>query len=132
MPKTISATPQGGTGIEPVHKALDQVLKQIAKRDQKITWVNAQRAAEAVQAAAEKEALEAVLRSTQDQLRFTQEQLRTREAQLEEILNSRTWKIAVFLQRLRTFLIPLQSRREAILRQVFRIARSLLGKTRKS
>lgn len=124
MTKSMS-TSSHDTSIEPLQKTLEQVLIQVSKRDQKITWINAQRAAEAAQATVEKEALEAVLRSTQDQVR-------TREAQLEEILNSRTWKIAVFLQRLRTFLVPVQSRREAILQQVFRMLRSIPGKARKS
>lgn len=124
MTKSMSASSHD-TSMEPLQKALEQVLIQISKRDQKITWINAQRAAEAAQAAVEKEALEAVLR-------FTQEQVRTREAQLEEILNSRTWKIAVSLQRLRTFFVPVQSRREAILQQVSRMLQSILGKARKS
>jgi hypothetical protein len=40
--------------------------------------------------------------------------------------------MAVFIQRVRTFLVPLHSRREAILQQMFRIVLSPFKKIRKS
>ena len=81
--------------------ALYQLLEQISNRDQKISWINAERAA--------------TVRALKQTLLETERRLTEREAQLHEILTSRTWKMALFLQRIRNFLVPLQSRRARIL-----------------
>lgn len=101
-----------------LQKALSLLLEQISKRDQKIAWITAQKEAEIT----ERDAL----------LRSTQSLLREREAQLHEILTSRTWKMASSLQRIRIFLVPLHSRREAILQRLIRIVFSPFRKIRKS
>ena len=121
MRKQNPAGPQPDTDPDALERALHLLLEQISKRDQKISWITAQKEVEV----AEKDALDAVLRSTQALLR-------EREAQLHEILTSGTWKMAVFIQRFRTFLVPLHSRREAILQQMFRIVLSPFKKIRKS
>jgi hypothetical protein len=98
--------------VDPQHdpdtsqRALYLLLEQISRRDQKISWIKAQWDSEV----AERDAL----------LRSTQALLKEREAQLHEIRTSRTWKIAASLQRVRTFFVPLHSRREAILQKLFR------------
>jgi hypothetical protein len=89
-----------------VQSALHQLLEQISKRDQKISWINGERMA-AERAFLEKE--QTLLNKISERdvlLHYTRTQLTDREAQLEEILNSRTWKIALLLQRIRVFLIP--------------------------
>jgi hypothetical protein len=106
MHKQKSAGLQHDTDPDALQRALYVLLEQISKRDQKISWIKAQRDAEV----AERDAL----------IHSTQALLREREAQLHEILTSRTWKIASYLQRVRTFFVPLQSRREAILQRFFR------------
>jgi hypothetical protein len=83
--------------------ALHQLLEEISNRDQKISWMNAERAA--------------TVRSLKQTLLETQRHLTEREEQLHEILTSRTWKMALFLQRIRNFLVPLQSRRAQILQR---------------
>jgi hypothetical protein len=80
---------------------LYQLLEQISNRDQKISWIHAERAA--------------TVRALKQTLLETQRRLTEREAQLHEILTSRTWKMALFLQRIRNFLVPLESRRARIL-----------------
>ena len=107
MHKQKSASPQHDTDPDALQRALHLLLEQISKRDQKISWITAQKEAEV----AERDAL----------LRSTQALLREREAQLHEILTSRTWKMASSLQHIRTFLVPLHSRREAILQRVIRM-----------
>lgn len=119
MHKQKPSDPQHDTDPDALQRALYLLLEQISKRDQKITWIMAQKEAEV----AERDAL---LRSTQ---RSMQALLTEREVQLHEILTSRTWKIASFLQRIRTFFIPLHSRREAILQRVIRIIFSFLKKS---
>ncbi|MGZ9233960.1 MAG: hypothetical protein ACXW4E_00410 [Anaerolineales bacterium] len=121
MHKQTPAGPQHDTDPDALQRALHLLLEQISKRDQKISWITAQKEVEV----AEKDALDALLRSTQALLR-------EREAQLHEILTSRTWKMAVVIQRVRNLLVPLHSRREAILQQVFRIVLSPFKKLRKS
>jgi hypothetical protein len=117
MYKQKPSDPQHDTDPDSLQRALYLLLEQISKRDQKISWISAQRAAEV----AERDAL----------LRSTQTLLGEREAQLNEILTSRTWKIAVSIQRVRTFLIPIHSRREVILQGVIRILLFPLKKIRK-
>src|SRR5215207_4323827 len=87
-----------------LRKALHQLLAQISKRDQKILWINSEKTAvlrmlvEKDQVLAEKDAI----------LRYTQ-------GQLNEILNSKAWKIAAWIQRMRLILVPSESRRAQIL-----------------
>jgi len=89
-----------------VQRALQQLLEQISRRDQKISWITAEKMA-AERSFLEKE--QTLLNKISERdvlLHYTRTQLTDREAQLEEILNSRTWKIALLLQRIRVFLIP--------------------------
>ena len=104
MPKREPSDPQHDTERDALQRALYLLLEQTSKRDQKIAWISAQRAAEV----AERDAL----------LRSTKALLMERETQLHQTLTSRTWKIASYLQRIRTSLVPLHSRREAILQRV--------------
>lgn len=102
-----------GSGAHPdeLQAALSQLLEQISKRDQKISWLNAEKTA-AARAFLEKE--QALLNQISEKdalLRYTQTQVTDRDAQLNEIFTSRTWKIALWLQRLRTFLLPAKKRR---------------------
>lgn len=100
-----------------LQEALHQLLEQISRRDQKIIWINAEKTA-AERSFSEKE--QALLQEISEKdaiLQYTQIQLRDREAQLNEILNSRTWKIALFIQRIHDFLVPPGSRRARLLRR---------------
>jgi len=101
-----------------LQEALQQLLEQISKRDQKISWIVAENRAER----AEKDAL----------LLSTQTKLMEKELQLHEIVTSRTWKLALFIQRIRVFLVPPKSRREAILQRVVRIISFPLKRIKKS
>jgi hypothetical protein len=65
MHKQNSAAPQPDAAPEALQKALHLLLEQISKRDQKISWITAQKEIEV----AEKDALDALLRSTQALLR---------------------------------------------------------------
>jgi hypothetical protein len=118
MHKQKPARPQHETDPDALQRALHLLLEQISKRDQKISWITTQKEAEV----AERDAL----------LRSTQALLKEREAQLHEILTSRTWKMASSLQRIRTFLVPLHSRREAILQRATHMIFSFFKKVRKS
>jgi hypothetical protein len=96
--------------LHSLQKALYQLLEQIAKRDQKILWINSEKMA-ALRSYQEKEqALLQKLAEKDAVLQYTQTQLTDREAQLHEILSSRTWKMALFLQRVRVFFVPPQGR----------------------
>ena len=94
-----------------VQRALQQLLEQISKRDQKISWITAEKiAAERLFLEKEQTLLNQI--SERDVLlHYTRTQVTDRDAQLHEILNSRTWKIALLLQRIRGFLIPPKKRR---------------------
>jgi hypothetical protein len=106
---------QGYTDLLLSHKSIYQLLEQIAIRDQKISWIDSEKRA-ALRSFQEKEKTLLQTLAEQDAvLQYTQTQLRDREAQLHEILSSRTWKMALFFQRIRTFLVPPQSRRAQIL-----------------
>ena len=104
MPKQNSDIQQDPTESERYHDALYQLLDQISRRDQKIHWINGENKAayraveEMKQTLAEREAL----------LQFT-------EGQLNQVLESRAWKIAASIQQIRLFLAPPQSRRARIL-----------------
>lgn len=99
---------------ELLQKTISQLLEQIAKRDQKISWINAEKTATVRKLIAEIAEGEAALRHTQDLLR-------DKELQLHETVTSRTWKIALLIQRIRTFLVPLGSRRARLLERGFNI-----------
>ena len=93
-----------------LQKAIRQLLEQIAIRDQKISWIHSEKMA-ALRSFQEKE--QALLQKLAEQdavLNYTQTQLTARESQLHEILNSRTWKIALFIQRIRVFFVPPKGR----------------------
>ena len=122
MYKQEPADPQLDTDPDALQRALYLLMEQISMRDQKISWITAQREAEI----AERDAL---LRSTQ---RSMQALLDEREAELHKILTSRAWKFASSLQRIRTFFVPFHSRREAILLGVIHIILSSYKKVRKS
>jgi hypothetical protein len=93
-----------------LQEALHQLLEQITRRDQKLSWIKAEKTA-AAQAFSEREqTLLNKIAEGDAVLHYTQIQLHDREAQLKEILSSRSWKIALFLQRIRTLLVPPQRR----------------------
>ena len=124
MNKQTPTDPQHDTDPDSLRKTLYLLLEQISIRDQKISWISAQKVAEGRALKLEAAERESVLHSTEDKLR-------NRELQLHEIISSRTWKIALFLQRVRTLLIPLHSRREAVLQRVIRAVFLPLRKIRK-
>jgi uncharacterized protein (DUF3084 family) len=97
MSKQQSAAQQDHADRDHLQKSIYQLLEQISKRDQKI---------------ASKDKL---LRYTQARLVERETQLARTEAQLNEIVASKTWKTALMMQRIRTFLVPLNSRRSRIL-----------------
>lgn len=99
-----------------LQKALLQLLEQISKRDQKMARLNAENAATVRTFSEKEQSLLAKIAERDAILFYTQTQLKDRESQLDEILTSRTWKIALFLQRVRVFLLPPNSRRARVLR----------------
>lgn len=108
---------QEDTDPQLLQEALHRLLEQIVRRDQKISWINAEKTAAARSFSEKEQALLNKISEKDAILFYTQSQLTEREAQLNEILTSRTWKIALFLQRIHGFLIPPQSRRARILRR---------------
>lgn len=113
-----------------LQKALQQLLDQISKRDQKIASINAEHTA-TIRALAEKEQAMLTEIAERDAILFyTQAQLKDREAQLNEIVTSTTWKIALLFQRVRTFLVPLNSRRARILQKGLNVIFFPFKKTR--
>jgi hypothetical protein len=112
---------QDYTDPDLLQKALQQLLEQISKRDQKIARIKAESAA-ALRASAEREASMLNKIAEQDAiLLYTQTQLKDRKLQLDEILASRTWKTALFLQKVHSFLIPTNSHRARILHSILAI-----------
>jgi hypothetical protein len=101
---------QEHTDPQVLQEALRQLLEQIMKRDQKISWINAEKTATARSFSEKEQTLLNQIAEKDAILQYTQIQLHDREAQLNEILNSRTWKIALFLQRIRTLLVPPKKR----------------------
>lgn len=93
-----------------LQEALHQLLEQIVRRDQKISWISAEKTAAARAFSEQEQALLNTIAEREAVLHYTQIQLHDREAQLNEILSSRTWKIALFLQRIRTLLVPPKKR----------------------
>ena len=93
-----------------LQRALNQLLEQISKRDQKISWINAEKAAAARSFLEREQALLNQISEKDALLQYTRTQVTDRDAQLNEIFTSRTWKIALLLQRIRLFLIPPKKR----------------------
>lgn len=102
-----------------VQKAIHQLLEQISKRDQKILWGNSEKTA-VLRALAEKEK---ALAEKDAVLRYTQ-------GQLSDILNSKAWKVAAWMQRMRLILVPPESRRARILGKALNIVSLPLKKSR--
>jgi hypothetical protein len=105
------------TDPRPLQETLQQLLEQIVRRNQKISWINAEKTAAARSFSEQEQDLLNKISEKEAILFYTQAQLTEREAQLNEILTSNTWKMALFLQRLRTFLVPPQSRRARLLQR---------------
>lgn len=121
--------PQDHTDPPLLQEALHQLLEQISRRDQKILWIDAEKAAAARSFLEKEQTLLNKLSEKEAILQYTQTQLRDREAQLNEILTSRTWKIALFIQRIRVLLVPPDSRRARILQRGLDILSSPSKKT---
>ena len=108
---------QDDTSPQLAQVAVPALLEQLVRRDQKISWINAEKAAAAQSFSEKEQALLNKLSEKEAILLYTQTQLTDREAQINEILTSRTWKTALLLQRIFGFLVPPQSRRARILRR---------------
>jgi len=93
-----------------LQRALHQLLEQISKRDQKLSWLNAEKAAAAQSFLQKEQALLNQISERDALLGYTRTQVTDRDARLNEIFTSRTWKIALLLQRIRAFLIPPKKR----------------------
>jgi hypothetical protein len=106
MQELRSDTLQDDADPELLQRALHQLLEQISKRDQKISWLNAEKAAAARSFLEKQQALLNQISERDALLHYTRTQVTDRDAQLNEIFTSRTWKIALLLQRIRTFLVP--------------------------
>jgi hypothetical protein len=107
------------TDPERLQKVLQQLLEQIAIRDQKIAWIKAEKTA-VLRVLEEKDQ---VLAETESMLRFT-------EGRLNQVLDSRAWKIADSIQRIRLLLAPPESRRAQILSRALNAISHPLTKTR--
>lgn len=117
---------------ELLQKAVHQLLEQISKRDQKIAWINAEKTA-ALRAFVEKEqALLDKIAERDAVLFYTQAQLTERESQINKIVTSRSWKIALLIQRIHIFLIPPQSRRAQVLERAMNIIFFPFKRTKKN
>lgn len=110
---------QHDTDPASVQKAIHQLLEQISKRDQKILWGHSEKAA-VLRALSEKEK---ALAEKDAVLRYTQ-------GQLSDILNSKAWKVAAWMQRMRLILVPPESRRARILGKALNIVSLPLKKPR--
>jgi len=88
-----------------LQKAIHQLLEQIAIRDQKVSWLRSEQSAALDSFRAKEQALLRRISEKDAVLHYTQSQLTARESQLDEILNSRSWKLALFIQRLRAFFV---------------------------
>ncbi len=108
---------QENTDPKLLQEALHQLLEQIVRRDQKISWINAEKTVAARSFSEKEQELLNKISEKEAILFYTQAQLTEREAQLNEILTSRTWKAALFIQRIRAFLVPPESRRARILQR---------------
>lgn len=105
------------------NKTMYRLLEQISKRDQKIAWMNAEKTATLREFMAERAEGQAILLDTQAKLQ-------EKEAQLRDIVNSRTWKIALKIQRVRTFFVPPESRRAQILEKGLNVIFSPFNKNK--
>jgi uncharacterized protein (DUF3084 family) len=104
-----------------LQKALHELLEQISKRDQKI---------------AERDALlrftRAQLKEREAQFKEQEAEIMERKAQIHEIRASRTWKIALLMQRIRTFFVPINSRRAQILERGLKMILSPFTKIKRN
>ncbi len=109
-----------------VQNAIHQLLEQISKRDQKILWGNSEKTAVLGALAENEKALaenEKALAEKDAVLRYTQ-------GQLNDILNSKAWKVAAWMQRMRLILVPPDSRRARILGKAWNMVSLPLKKSR--
>jgi hypothetical protein len=118
MSKQKSDQEQHYTNPEPLQKALHQLLEQTLKRDQKISWLNAERAAKVRSLEQTIQTLSETIAEKDALLVYRQAQITDRDSQLQEILTSRTWKMALLMQQIRGVLLPPQSRRAQILHTI--------------
>ena len=121
MPQLKINESQGDTELDLLQKALHHLLEQISKRDQKIAWINAEKNAAGRAFVEEEQALLQQIAEKEAVLVYTQAQVTERESQLDKIVTSRSWKIALLIQRIHIFLAPPQSRRAQVLERVMRI-----------
>jgi len=95
---------------EQLQKALYQLLEQIAKRDQRILSISAEKTA-VMQELMEKEK---IIAERDASLLFWQSQFR-------QVVDSRAWKIASSIQNTRTFLAPPESRRAQVIEKLLSV-----------
>jgi len=95
---------------EQLQKALYQLLEQIAKRDQRILSISAEKTA-VMQELMEKEK---IIAERDASLLFWQSQFR-------QVVDSRAWKIASSIQNTRTFLAPPESRRAQFIEKLLSV-----------
>jgi ATP-dependent helicase/DNAse subunit B len=113
-----------------VQNAIHQLLEQISKRDQKILWGNSEKTA-VLQVLAEKEkAMAENLAEKERALAEKDAVLRYTQGQLNDILNSKAWKVAAWMQRMRLILVPPESRRARILGKALNMVSLPLKKSR--
>jgi Tol biopolymer transport system component len=131
MPKQKSDNNQDYTNPELLQKALHQLLDQTSNRDQKISWLNAERAATVRSLEQTIQTMSVTIAEKDALLLYRQTQITDRDSQLQEILTSRTWKMALLIQRIRVFLLPPQSRRARIVQDGLKTIISPLKKFNK-
>src|SRR6266498_4287760 len=121
MPTQSSDKQRDSTNAEMLQKALYQLLEQISKRDQKILSITADKTALS-QELMEKEK---IIAEENASLLFT-------EHLLDQVLDSRAWKIASKIQDIRTFLVPPESRRAQFLEKALNLVSPSSKKTIKN
>jgi hypothetical protein len=110
MDKKSSNEQQIYSDPEQLQKALYQLLEQIARRDQKILSITAEKTA-VLQELMEKEK---IIAEREASLIFWQSQFR-------QVVDSRAWKIASSIQNTRTFLAPPDSRRAQFIEKLLSV-----------
>ena len=110
MGKTSSNEQQMYSDPEQLQKTLYQLLEQIARRDQKILSISAEKAA-IMQELMEKEK---IIAERDASLLFWQSQFR-------QVVDSRAWKIAASIQNARTLLAPPESRRARFIEKLLSV-----------
>jgi hypothetical protein len=131
MPKQETDKEQDYTNPELLRNAVNQLLNQISNRDQKISRLKAERAATVRSLGQTIQTLSETIAEKDALLRYRQTQITDRDSQIQEILTSRTWKMALLLQRIRVFLLPPQSRRARIVQDGLKTIASPLKKINK-